>query len=142
MAAHGRNDARIAARSLASTAKDCLGDPASGPAHAVALNNVFRLLEAYRVNSFFGLEPATSHAHAGESLLLIPPLEENVGEVRNVLDGAVATAFAGQSSDEAIAIIEGVLKLVAYPELGAPPDEEKTKTTHFFSEVVRRLQFA
>lgn len=142
MAAQGRNDARTAARLLASTAKECLDDPASAPANAVVLNNVYRLLEAYRGNAFFGLEPAASYYPAAETLSLVPPLEQYVSVVRDVLEQAVVTTFAGQPKDEAIAVIENVLKRIAYPEFGAPSDAEKKKVKRFFSEVVQHLQLA
>lgn len=141
MAAQGRNDARTAARLLADSAKDCLDHPATAPTHVVVLNNVFRLLEAYRVNTFFGVEPVVGN-HSAEPLSLIPPLELHVKEVREVLERAIATAFAGQSKDQAIAQIGEVLKRVAYPEFGAPTDADKAKATRFFSEISQNLQTA
>lgn len=139
MAAQGRNDARTAARLLASTAEECLNDPARAPANAVVLNNVYRLLEAYRVNAFFGLEPAASYYPAAETLSLIPPLEQYVSVVRDVLEHAVTATFVGQPKDEAITLIEDVLKRIAYPEFGTPSDAEKNKVTQFFSAVVQHL---
>lgn len=140
MAVQGRNDARVAVRLLANTAKDCLSDPKRAPEHAVMLNNVYRLLEAYRVNVFFGLEQATDYRHAGETLSLTPAFEQHVGDVRDVLERAMETTFCGQTKDEAIAEIANVLKQVVYPEFGAPSDTDKLKAEQFFSEVVQQLQ--
>lgn len=140
LAAQGRNDARTAAHLLASTAKNCLVDPASAPAHVDVLNNVYRLLEAYRVNTFFGLEPVASYQSAAEAPSLIPHPEQYVKAVRDVMERSVEVAFAGQSKDEAITEITGVLKKVAYPEFGEPSEGEKTKATRFFSEMVRELE--
>lgn len=139
MAAQGRNDARTAARMLASAAIDCLERPGSVPSQTIVLNNVYRLLEAYRVNKFFGLPSAPDYS-AGSNAFSHPPLEQHVSAVRDVLQEAVATAFADVSKDDAIVEIEAVLKGLAYPErAAAPSDADKAKTVRFFSEVVQRL---
>lgn len=139
MSAEGRNDARIAARLLALTAKECVEAPEKAPAQAVVLNNVFRLLEAYRVNRFFGLEPPAGYHREEETLSLIPQLEQHVSEVRTALERAVTAAFGGKSKDDAVATIADVLRRVTYPELGAPATAEKNSTARFFSEVVAHL---
>ena len=139
MAAQGRNDARTAAWLLASGAKDCLENPAIAPAHATMLNNVYRLLESYRVNVFFGFERLTSYQQPTDTISLVPPLEQHVGAVREVLDRALNTAFAGQSKNEAVELIKNVLKGVAHPDFGAPSDADKTKVKLFFSEMAQHL---
>jgi hypothetical protein len=142
MSAQGRNDARTSAWLLASAARDCLNDPASAPSHVIVLNNVYRLLEAYRANSFFGLEPADENYRGAEMPSLIPPLQQHVSTVSDVLMKASDIAFTGESKDQAVSQIANVLKRIAYPEFGPPLETEKTKATRFFSEVAQQLQFA
>ena len=50
MAAQGQNDARGTARLLAIAARDCVSNPTVATEQTVVLNNVYRLLEAYRRN--------------------------------------------------------------------------------------------
>ena len=138
MAAQGRNDARSAARLLAYSAKESLDNPERGPANAVALNNVFRLLEAYRVNAFFGLEPVTN-SNQLEDISLIPPLELHISAVRDVFQDAIAMTFVGQSKNDAIVELETTLKGLAYPELGQPSSAARSKAAQFFTEVSNRL---
>ena len=83
MAAQGKSDARDAARLLASTAMDCISNPAAAPERAITLNTVYRLLEAFRANQFFGLEVSSRQDPKGaaETLTLLPPMERHVKEV-------------------------------------------------------------
>lgn len=138
MAAQERNDARSAARILASSAKACLDNPATAPANTVVLNNVFRLLESYRVNPFFELEPVFDNRHF-DDISLTSALEVHVSAVHDALQGAVAAAFAGQSKNAAVLEIEATLKGLAYPELGAPTNDARSRAANFFSEVSSRL---
>jgi hypothetical protein len=139
MAAQGRNDARVAARMLAAAAIRCLEAPGSVPSQKTVLNNVYRLLESYRVNSFFGVTSAPDYS-TGSTAFSHPPLERNVGAVRNVLRDAVASAYAGRSNDDAIIEIENVIKSIAFPgQAASPSDADRARTVQFFSEVVQRL---
>lgn len=144
MTAHGQNDARIAARLLASTAVDCLRDPTSAAEREVALNNVYRLLEAYKLNPFFGLEaPARQDVHAGETFAQIQPMERYVNEVRLAIEQAIGAAFVGQSKQQAIDEVENVLRGIVYPQRYANPTQQQlSKATQFFQEVLSRLKFA
>ena len=140
MAAQGRSDARVAARILADAAIECLNNPTLGPSHTVTLNNVYRFLEAYRVNTFFGQEQSVSPSNGSEALSLLSPLEQNVGAVRSALTDAIQKAFAGQTKDEALSAVESVLKKLAYPEIGVPPSEaERESASRFFSEMNQQL---
>ena len=144
MAAHGLNDARGAARLLAKNALECIDNPKIAHEHQVVLNNVYRLLEAYRADPFFGLERSTKHPSGSSAKLsLLPPVERHVEEVREVFERAIATAFAGEPKDGAIVLIENVLRAVTYPAQFPPPSEQdKQKAAHFFDEVVQSLQLA
>lgn len=142
MAAHGQNDARVAARLLASTAVDCLRDPASASRWDVALNNVYRLLEAFRLNQFFGLEaPTRRSAHEPEALAF-QPMERHVKEVSLAIDQAIGASFVGTTREEAISEIESVLRGIAYPaRYDRPSEAQLGKATQFFQEVLNRLKF-
>jgi hypothetical protein len=145
MAAHERSDARGAARLLASMALECIDNPKVASDQEVILNNVYRLLESYRSDEFFGLEPPTrkSTQSAAEKLTLIPPMERHVREVREALEQARAAAFAGQSKDRAIASIEKVLRAVAYPERTDKSKvavKDRKRASLFFQKLIEQLQ--
>jgi hypothetical protein len=144
MAAHGLNDARGAARLLAKNARECIHNPAIAPDRQVILNNVFRLLEAYRADPFFGLERSTKHpSGSSRKLSLLPPAERHVEEVRDVFERAIATTFAGEPKEGAIRLIEDVLRSVTYPEqFTLPSEQDKQRAAYFFDEVVKNLQLA
>ncbi|MYB77466.1 MAG: hypothetical protein F4X83_10305 [Chloroflexi bacterium] len=127
---------------LMTTARDCLDNPATAPDHAVALNNVFRLLELYRVNSFFGFHSATTPMPEAETLTLTPTIEQHVQEVREVLEGSVAIAFEGQSKEEAISIVEEVLRKITYPDKGEVAAADRELTLKFFVEAAEKLRLS
>ena len=149
MAAHTRSDARGTARLLATMALASIGNPtakmdsriAAAESQEVALNNMYRLLQAFRKDAFFGQEmPRQSRQSAAEKLTLRPRVERNVRQVREALAQAAAIAFAGQSNDEAIEAVERVLRWIAYPRTNSPPsDTDRTRTISFFRELVDRL---
>ena len=144
MASQGRSDARGTAQLLASMALDCMENPGTAPEQAVALNNVFRMLESYRTNPRFGLESlSTQVAQSVEKrLTLRRPVERHVREVRNALEHALALAFVGTGKDLAVQRIEAVLRSITYPEAshaGVSP-EDQNLTTRFFEVLVSRLQ--
>lgn len=144
MAAQGRNDARGAARLLAVVAKDCIRDPAIASEREVPLNNVYRLLEAFRANAFFGAQqpPRPQHQGTAKSLTLMRPVERNVEEVRSALENAMHNSFAGRPKDEAIKIIEDVLRAITYPEnFGEPSADNRKNTAHFFDCLLDNLKF-
>ncbi len=142
MAAQGQNDARGTARLLAIAARDCVSNPTVATEQTVVLNNVYRLLEAYRRNV---LPEADSPARrlpptATEVLSLLPAAERHVSDVRAALDGAVAVAFGDRPSEQAINVIEEVLRGVAYPKAHKYPSaDNRAAATKFFEELLRRL---
>lgn len=144
MAAHGQNDARVAARLLASTAVDCLRDPGRAAQWEVELNNVYRFLENFRANPFFGQEAPSKRTSAGapETLSFVPPMERHVKEVRLALDRALNSIFVGQPREQAITELEKVLKGLAYPErFGEPSHNQLQKAANFFERVLQHLKF-
>jgi hypothetical protein len=97
-------------------ALNCIADPKPLKPQKeveVALNNVYRLLQAFRNDAFFGLELDAFPRSQGPAanLTLRPPVERNVRDVRNAIDQAISTAFPGRSRDQAIDAVEGVLRL-------------------------------
>lgn len=141
MASHGRSDARGTARLLANMALSSIADPRIGASHEVALNNMFRLLQSFRTDIFFGQEaPPNSREVVADKLTLRPPEEQNVRLVKEALEQATARAFGGQSKNEAIEIVERVLRWLAYPKKALePPEVERTRVSVFFRELVERL---
>lgn len=142
MSAQQQNDARGTTRLLALAASESIRKKSDATSREVVLNNVYRLLEAYRGNAFFGLEPRARPfpARATEAISLLPRPGRHVREVRMALEQALAAAFPGRTKQEAIGVIEGVLRGITYPEqFEKPSDEDCTKARSFFDEVVSRL---
>ena len=143
MSAQQQNDARGTTRLLALAASDSIRNASSAGSREVVLNNMYRLLEAYRVNTFFGLEPQAKPfpSRATEMISLLPRAERHVKDVRIALEKALAVVFPGQPKDEAIGTIEKVLRGITYPErFEAPSDDDRAKAGGFFDEVVARLK--
>jgi hypothetical protein len=142
MAVHEQNDARGAVWLLAKAAKDLIGNTPVPLDREVALNNVYRLLEAYRAYAFFGLEaPATQFpADTPETLTLLPPIERHVQDVRNALDDAFSVTFGEQPTEQSLALVEGVLRAIAYPrDYEEPSGEDRGKAKRFFEQLVGNL---
>jgi hypothetical protein len=141
MAAHGRSDARGTARLLANMALASINNPRRGEPQEVALNNMYRLLQSFRKDAFFGHEaPADAPVEASEKLTLRPPIERNVRDVRQALEGATAVAFEGRSKDDAIEVVESVLRWIAYPRTSKEPStQDRARTVSFLRELVERL---
>lgn len=141
MASHGRSDARGTARLLATMALASIDNQKRGASQEVALNNMYRLLQSFRTDVFFGQEiPHNSREIAAERLTLRPPEEQNVRQVRDALEQATRIAFNDQSKDKAIEVIERVLRSIAYPKKASQPSAaDRTQTATFFRELVERL---
>jgi hypothetical protein len=144
-AVHEQNDARGAVLLLATAAKDFIGNVPVPLDREVALNNVYRLLEAYKSYAFFGLEtPAVqSPGDTPETLTLLPPVERHVQDVRDALDRALSATFGEQPVEQALELVESVLRAVAYPEEHAQPSgEDRGKAKRFFEELVGNLHLS
>jgi hypothetical protein len=143
MAVHEQNDARGAVWLLATAAKDFIGNAPVALDKEVALNNVYRLLEAYKAHAFFGLEaPAVQFpADTAETLTLLPPVERHVQDVRDALDYALSATFGEQPAEQSIEFVENVLRAVAYPqEHEQPSGEDRGKAKRFFEELIGNLR--
>ncbi len=144
-AVHEQNDARGAVRLLATAAKDFIGNAPVALDKEVALNNVYRLLEAYKSNAFFGLEAPVVQfpSDTAESLTLLPPVERHVEDVRNALDHALRATFGKQSPEEALELVENVLRAIAYPqEHEQPSGDDRRKAKRFFEELIGNLHLS
>ena len=98
MSAQQKNDARGTARLLARAASDSIRNPRPAPAtREVLLNNVFRLLEAYRATAFFGSEPSPRpySARVTEAISLLPRAERHVRDVKVAMEKAKLRHFQG-----------------------------------------------
>jgi hypothetical protein len=96
----------------------------------------------YRATAFFGLEPQAKPypPRATEVISLLPRTERHVRDVRIALEKALAAKFPGQSKDEAIGLIERVLRGITYPDRFDPPSaDDRAKAGGFFDEVVAGL---
>jgi hypothetical protein len=142
MAAHSRSDARGTARLLAALALASIDNPERNEPEEITLNNMYRLLQSFRRDAFFGREDAQESRprSAAEKLTLRPPVERNVREVRKALEEATETAFRGRSQSEAIEAVEKVLRWLAYPKKNdRPSEDDRERTASFFRELIDRL---
>lgn len=145
MSAQGESDARVAAWLLATTAIDCLKGPEAAPIPETALNNVFRLLEAARVNPFFGYQRGDSRTGrtVDDPVFLSPARERHVGEVKAALEQAIKETFAEETPKAAIESVEMVLRGVTYPnQFAAPSSQARFKAARFFESLAQQLKFA
>jgi hypothetical protein len=143
MATRGWDDARATARLLVKTALECIRDTNKGPQSEASLNNVYRLLEAFRVNPFFAYSGRDSREQApGQNVLRTAIRGRHVEDVAIALDEAVRAVFAGQSKDAAVQSVEAILRRIAYPEQqGVPSQEERARAAQFFETVSQRLSY-
>lgn len=143
MATQAKTDARLAARLLASLANDCVRRPETGPGQAVGLNNVFRLLEAFRANSYFGVERPAKLTSESERLSLILPRDRHVKEVRSAIEDALEAAFTGEPTARAIETVYSVLRAITYPgQFDDPTVPDLQRTRAFFERMLENLRAA
>jgi len=143
MATRGWDDARATARLLVRTTLECLRDINKAPDAAASLNNVYRLLEAYRVNPFFGyIQRDVPEGKPDQDAVRTSIRDRHLSEVRTALEEAVNAVFQGESKDAAVQAVENVLRQITYPQHGAPSTAERERVTRFFQEVSQRLTYA
>jgi hypothetical protein len=127
---------------MAQQTLDCLDDETKVASATVVLNNVYRLLEAFRGNPFFGYVP-DEPSEAPELEWASVAMEPHVADVRYAIEEALKAVFTGQAHENAIEAVEGVLRaLVAPKRHPAPQAAEKERAVRFFSELSQRLAFA
>jgi hypothetical protein len=132
MAAHDENDARGSARVLASNVRKSIDNLDGPPKHLSALNNLYRMLEAYRSHRFLGFEYEPSSPRGPEALTLLPPAERHVLDLRVALDRALDHVYGDTEREQALDLVENVLRAVAYPESGGAVAEEDRKRVSAF----------
>jgi hypothetical protein len=142
MAASEWSDDRSTTLLMAEKVLECLQDQDKVQSAATVLNNVYRLLEAFKGNPFFGYvpeEPVESPDLDWASVAIEP----HVPDVRYALEEALKAAFSGQQPETAIGVVENVLRaLVAPDRFPVPKPAERERAVRFFSELSQRLAFA
>jgi hypothetical protein len=119
------NEARDAARMLASMTLDGLRSRDPAGARGNAINNMYRLLQGYRSHGFCGLMTSA---------------DRSVGDMKLALDETFAAVFGGVDPGAAIEGMKGVLRMVAYPVAGESPDpEDMACAERFFSAFLGNL---
>lgn len=140
MAVQDQNDARGAARVLARTARGCVDRVDYAPAEKVALNSVFRLLNAYRAHRLAGYEYQRPAPRSADPLAILPASERHIPELRIALHQAIEEIYAGVDENVAIEAIEAVLRQVA--RRVRPEDEAVRLTSAFLERFEQRLHAA
>ena len=140
MAAYEFNDARDSARLLASRTLDGLRDRELAPAFENAINNMYRLLQGFRSHRFYGFSERVPLENDGPHSASVRPSDHNVGDLKHALEEAFHTAFGDEDRRSALDEIKVVLRMVAYPQAGAEPDQaELAKTERFFEVLLDNL---
>jgi hypothetical protein len=140
MAASDQNDVRGSARVLATTAKECIEKARATPKHVPVLNNLYRLLEAYRSHGFLGFEYEQRPARGPEALTLLPSAERHVGDLKAALDTAFHQVYVGQDRNHAVEAVESVLRAIAFPERKGPvPEADRKRASAFLGTFIDNL---
>lgn len=142
MAASEWSDDRSTTLLMAEKALECLKDPNKIPAAATLLNNVYRLLEAFKGNPFFGYVPEEPVETPDLDWATVA-MEPHVADVRYAIDEALKAVFSGEPVEVAIGNVEGVLRGMVAPEkFPAPQPADRDRAVRFFSALSERLAFA
>ena len=141
MAAYEQNDARDAARVLATMTLEGLRHDRQGESVGNAINNMYRLLQGYRSHGFYGY---VDHARAEDEASMTSMTtssDRNVGELKHALDATFESVFKGEDRGSVIDGMKLVLRMAAYPKDGDQPDptqQERAET--FFSTFLDNLE--
>jgi hypothetical protein len=140
MAANDQNDVRGSARVLATTALACIERAHATPRHVPVLNNLYRLLEAYRSHGFLGFEYEPRPARGPEALTLLPSVERHVGDLKAALDVAIGQVYQDEDKDRAVESIENVLRSIAYPDRkDVAADKDRRRASEFLGKFIDNL---
>lgn len=141
MAASEWSDDRSTTLLMAQKALECLQDPKKVPAAATLLNNVYRLLEAFKGNPFFGYVPEEPVETPDLDWATVA-MEPHVADVRYAIEEALKAVFSGQPMEAAIGTVENVLRGMVAPEkFPAPKKADRERAAEFFSALSQRLAF-
>lgn len=141
MAAYEQNDARDAARSLASITLEGLRDNRHDDFVGNAIDNMYRLLQGYRTHGFYGYVDEQPAEDEGSLDSLLTSADRNVGQLKLALDTTFEAIFTGQDCGRAIDEMKNVMLVAAYPEDGGEIDEQKAEQAkRFFAALVENLK--
>lgn len=141
MAAYEQNDARDAARLLASMTLEGLRHDRNDALVGNAINNMYRLLVGYGSHRFYGYCEDSHSEEDGALTSLLTSSDRNVADLKLALDAAFGSAFAGSDPSKAIEEMKVVLRMTAFPREDDHPDAaEVARTETFFTTLLDRLQ--
>ncbi|HEX8124239.1 MAG TPA: hypothetical protein VF548_01515 [Allosphingosinicella sp.] len=141
MAAYEQNDARDAARLLATMTLEGLRHDRRDPLVGNAINNMYRLLQGYRAHGFYGYVEDRRAEDETSMTSLLSSSERNVGELKHALDETFETVFGDQDPGSAIDGMKVVLRMTAYPREGEMPNSvEIARAEEFFSTLLDKLR--
>lgn len=140
MAAYEHSDARGSTRQLVGAVRSYVtGSYTRLDYQQVTLNNLFRLLEAYRSHGFQSYEYQSESERGPESLTLLPATDSNLAELRTAISEAISSAFRDASENDAVDRIENVLRAVAYPDEEQSDPEDRARATAFLDTLAGKL---
>ena len=141
MAAYEQNDARDAARLLATRTLEGLHRRETGDSVGNAINNMYRLLQGYRSHGFYGYVEHERSDDEGAMTSLLTSSDRNVGDLRHALDATFESVFKDEDPGTAIDRMKGVLRMAAYPTASDRPDPaELARAERFFAALLVNLK--
>lgn len=141
LSAQERADARGSAWFLTRSASRYLDGSPIDEAGRVVFINVFRLLESFRGNIFFGLGRSEfEHRVDGLNSSFTGSTEGNLLDVRDALRGSIKAVFSGQDEESAVLSLENSLRKIVRPDKFGDAIVNDRRAVHaFFDEMLRRL---
>lgn len=141
MAAYEQNDARDAARMLATVTLEGLRHDRRGRSVGNAINNMYRLLQGYRSHGFYGYVDDVRADDEASLTSLLTSSDRNVGELKHALDATFESVFKNEDRGEAIEGMKVVLRMAAFPREGDQPDPAGIAQAEiFFSTFLHNLE--
>lgn len=140
MAAYEQNDARDAARLLASMTLAGLRNERS-TSIGNAINNMYRLLVGYRSHGFYGYADHVGPDDESAMTSLHTSSDRNVGDLREALDASFTSVFGMEDPAHAIEGMKVVLRMKAFPKANEEPDaDELERASRFFQTLLQKLE--
>ncbi|MBD8471557.1 hypothetical protein [Sphingomonas sp. CFBP 8765] len=140
MAVADQNDARGSAQVLARTARKCIDGTLQASTHRIALNNIYRLLHAYRSHGFAGYSYASRTLRGPEALTLMPTPDRRVYLLADALERALSETYGNVPGGAVFDELDRVILVVAGNSKDELVDEQREKASRFLDRFAEHLQ--
>ena len=141
IAAQGRGDAKGAAWILAGAALESIHNADVAARSHIAINNTYRLLQSFSGSDYFATPQPSIYPNSGHrSVTPKVGMQENVSDVAVAIQGALSDAFSGMDVDDAVSIVNSVLKALFDRSAVDEHNSDVGKTVKFFESLRNRLE--